>query len=183
MDNTIYLVGQISGNDLESYEWRERISDYFKDKSSIKIIDPCNNPFNQAWKDMNGSAIEQTRAQRSNILAEQTDGKDEHEVLWLTRTHGIDLLVPKDREYVKQSNIIIANMNQYDPAKPLLGSFFELAWAYDSPEKSVIGIFDGDPKSDYSCNHPFVRSVIDVWVVDDKSACILLEHYFTEVTD
>jgi hypothetical protein len=184
MKHTIYLVGQISGYNPKSYEWRENVREHFEGlEGYFEIFDPCDNKFNQSWKTLNGKASADERKLRGEVLSESLEGKEEGEILWITRTKGIGLLVPKDREFVRRADIILADMNHYDPNKPILGSFFELAWAYDAPEKSVIGIFDGDPKDNYTCNHPFVKAAVDVWVRDEKSACILIEHYFTKASD
>jgi hypothetical protein len=186
MKHRIYLVGQISGYNPKSYEWRENVRKYFHNlevEGLFEIYDPCDNKFNQSWKTLNGKATAEERKLRGEVLSESLEGKEEGEILWITRTKGIGLLVPKDREFVRRADIILADMNHYDPNKPILGSFFELAWAYDAPAKSVIGIFDGNPKDNYICNHPFVKAAVDVWVKDEKSACILIEHYFTKASE
>jgi nucleoside 2-deoxyribosyltransferase len=183
MKHKIYLVGQISGYNPKSYEWRENVRKYFEGlEDHFEIFDPCDNVFNQSWKTLNGQASSEERKMRGEVLSESLDGKEQGEILWITRTQGIGLIVPKDREFVKQADIILADMNHYDTNKPILGSFFELAWAYDAQEKSVIGIYDGYPKDNYICSHPFVKATVDVWVRDEKSACVLLEHYFVKAS-
>jgi hypothetical protein len=120
---SIYLVGQISPKFKETYEWRERVRDYFSVKSHVRIdgtpnltiyerqkiniIDPCNNSFNKKVLDENRYAI-------------TID----------SRSKGLDLLVSKDLNAVKRSSIAIVNMNHYDINKPMLGSFFELGWYF-----------------------------------------------------
>jgi len=166
---TIYLVGQISPKFKETYEWRKRVREYFSRKPHVKvvgnvsiplykrpeidIIDPCCNPFNQKLLQENNYAINNT-----------------------DRTFGLNLLVPKDLSYVQRSSIGLVNMNHYDLKKPLLGSFFELAWYQLYPEKAVIAFTD-DP-DDYQCQHPFVQRVVDVWCKDEKQACDLIDNYF-----
>ncbi len=66
-----------------------------------------------------------------------------------------------------------------DEEKPILGSFFELAWYYTMPEKTVIGIFDGDPNEAIQCKHPFVQEAVTTWVKTPKEACYLTLHYFS----
>jgi len=149
---TVYLVGQISPKFEITYQWRENVIERFKDVE-IKFINPCANQFNK-------------NVLKKKVYAVHARGRQE----------GIDLLVPKDRTFVKRSSICIANMNQYDPNKPLLGSFFELAWYYDSPEKAVIGFASN--LNDYLCQHPFVQQAVNVWVNDEYEACDLIEKYF-----
>jgi hypothetical protein len=68
-------------------------------------------------------------------------------------------------------------MNIYSPEKPMIGTLFEMAWAYDKPGTMIIGIFDGDPKENFICNHPFVSQSIQTWVQNEKEACLLLDRF------
>ena len=154
---TAYLVGQISKDVEETYLWRERVRHHFYDNPKVDIIDPCFNQFNQA------------------ILSSKVDDEQRMKVY---RKMGTDVLVPKDYTYVLKSTMAVANMNHYDPKKPILGSFFELAWYFANPQKTVIGIFDGNPKNDIICNHPFVRQAVDTWVKNDEEACKLIEYFY-----
>jgi len=151
-----YLVGQISPKFPVTYEWRRKIEQHFKENDEIDFINPCRNPFNQKGLKKNSYAV--TREKRS---------------------FGIDLLVPKDRSFVKRSTMAIVNMNQYDVDKCLLGSFFELAWYYDHPEKAVIAF--ADDLNEYQCQHPFVQQSVTTWARDVGEACYLVEKYFTSV--
>jgi hypothetical protein len=156
MKETIYLVGQISPKYEESYQWRKNVRERLGSDPNIDIIDPCCNPFNK------------------RVLEEKS-----YAVLKTRRVNGIDVLPPKDYTYCKKSTIAIANMNQYDPGKPLLGSFFELAWYYTMPDKTVIG-FASD-LNDYLCQHPFVKQAVHTWCNDEQEACDIVEKYFKTV--
>jgi len=156
MNQTIYLIGQISSAAPESYKWRARVREYFNNSNSWRIIDPCHNAFNRS------------------VQTEFTTREKVYE------TAGVDLIVPKDRMAVKRSSICFANFHRYDPKKALIGTMFELAWYADSPDKAVIGIFDGDYTSDEYCRHPFVRNAVHTWVRDELEACKLSERYFTD---
>lgn len=198
MSQTIYLIGQIAASAPESYEWRKRVREYFAnrngndfkseasivEKSAImpsydpfeeegkidlplmvlstpreptwKIIDPCHNAFNEG------------------VRTEETAREEVYE------TSGVDLIVPKDRMAVQRSSIGFANFHRYDPNKALIGTMFELAWYADSPDKAVIGIFDGDHLTDEYCRHPFVRDSVHTWVKDEIEACKIVERYFTD---
>lgn len=159
MKDKVYLIGQISVNVPETYEWRKRIRAHFMEDRQFEFIDPCKNEFNQS------------------IAKEYGDGSDRDRTK-VYKTGGISLLVPKDKMYVLKSTISIANLNHYDPEKPLVGTMFELAWYHDNNHKAVIGIFDGDPTQDKYCNHPFVKSVINCWTKNEEEACEVLEKYF-----
>ena len=153
--NVIYLVGQISPKFPKTYKWREYIEQYFSGYEEIEIINPCNNDFNrQLLKDKKYAITNESR------------------------TNGIDLLVPKDYQFVQRSNIAIVNMNHYDINKPMIGSFYELAWYYSQPSKAVIAFADNF--NDYQCQHPFVKDSITTWCKDETEACQFVEYYFTE---
>lgn len=149
-----YLVGQISPKYAITYEWRKYIRKQMKSFEEIGFIDPCANPFNQ--KVLNQKRYAVTKDKRS---------------------FGIDVLPHKDYTFVLESNIAIVNMNQYDLDKPLLGSFFELAWYFAHPEKTVIGF--ADDLNSYICQHPFVQGAVNVWCSDEVDATYLLKKYFT----
>jgi len=166
MKELVYLVGQISPKYEVTYQWRKNVIDYFIETVNgfqvtnaahqIDFINPCSNPFNK------------------KVLE-----KAEYAVQKKKRSWGIDLLVPKDNSYVRRSSIGMVNMNQYDPDKPLLGSFFELAWYFMHPEKAVIAF--ADDRNSYLCQHPFVQQTVNVWCNDEYEACQLLEKYFIDV--
>jgi len=153
---TIYLVGQISPKFEETYLWRKKVTEELKGK--FNIIDPCSNNFN------------------SKLLEDK-----KYAVNGNSREFGIDVLVPKDLTSVLRSDIAIVNLNQYDPSKPLLGSFFELAWYYMYPEKTVIGF--AKDLNDYKCQHPFVQQAVNAWCHDEEQVCYLVEKYFTSMDD
>lgn len=150
---TIYLVGQISPKKPITYDWRVKVEQNLAPRTDIEIINPCANNFNQ------------------ESLKNGTYAVTEH-----YRVDAIDVLVPKDRTYVMRSDIAIVNMNQYDENKPLLGSFFELAWYRDYPEKTVIAFADN--LNEYSCQHPFVQQSVTTWCNNEEEACYIVNRYF-----
>jgi hypothetical protein len=159
MKEIIYLVGQISADKPETYEWRKRVVEYFKDYPQFELINPCGNSFN------------------ANVLKE--GGTDVYRTK-VYKTKGIELLVPKDYSYVERSTMCIANLNQYDPNKPILGSFYELAWYYTMPSKVVVGVFSGDPTTNIHTNHPFTRASVNTWVENEIEAAELLRYYYED---
>lgn len=158
MKNVAYLVGQISPKYPITYEWRKDISFLIKASSEldIEVLNPCSNNWNEDLLCNSKYAI---------------NGKD--------RSFGMDIIVPKDRMFVKRSTIAIVNLNQYDSDKPLLGSFFELAWYYDSPDKTVIAF--ADDLNSYICQHPFVKQTVTSWCSDQREAYELLLKFFSGV--
>lgn len=165
MKERIYLIGQISVDKEITYKWRREVREIFKDlKGEFEMIDPCDNEFNKSSKNFNGNNSDPQR-------------------LKIYKTKGIGLIVPKDHSYVLRSTGCIANMNQYDKDKPMIGTLFELAWYYQNPEKCVIGVFDGDPCNDVHCNHPFIKETVDVWCKDHLEAAKLLRDYYKRDVD
>ncbi len=154
--NIVYLIGQISVDAEDTYNWRQEVVMNLGNHPQFELINPCNNEFNKDVK---------------------KQGKDPLR-LKVYKTSGVDVIVPKDRTYVANSTMAFANFNIYDSEKPFIGTMFELAWYYDSPDKCVIGIVDDNPKNHVLANHPFVRSTVDVWVKTIEEACDLAKQYF-----
>lgn len=149
-----YLVGQISPKFSITYDWRDYVvitMEKFKDQ--IEFINPCANAFNK------------------EVLKNK-----EYAITKENRSFGIDVLPHKDLKFVLESSIALVNMNQYDPDKPLLGSFFELAWYFMYPEKTVIAF--ADDLNSYLCQHPFVQGAVCTWCDTVEEATYLLQRYF-----
>lgn len=154
----IYLIGQITSHP-ETYEWRRRVRERFKEHDKFNFFDPCNNMFS-----------------KSVLKASKGDVEGFKKLAAWNSFSGI--LVPRDMSFVLNSDIALANLNSYSEDKPLIGTFFELAWYKMNPEKTVIGIFDGEPTESFVCQHPFVRSAIHAWTKNEKQACDILEEFF-----
>ncbi len=160
MNRYLYLVGQITAN-RETYIWRSWVSDYFKNDEQIEVIDPCNNKFSKEMLEIALSANTEFRA-------------------ITTWNKYSNILTSRDLDSVLMSDIGLANLNIYDPEHPFIGSFFELCCYYMNPEKTVIGIFDGNPEEDSICCHPFIRQTVDVWTKNVRQACELIDSFFKE---
>lgn len=157
--NIIYLVGQICG-EKETYEWRRRFANHFRmDKERFEILDPCACDFSQ-------SAIEIYEKHLVSF------GK------YVSRSKHSNLLVPRDKSFVDYSDICVVNLNHYCLETPMIGSFFELAWYFENPEKPVIAIYDGDPKENYICNHPFVKQTVHTWTQDVSECVYVIKNFF-----
>jgi len=156
MSELIYLVGQISPKYPVTYQWRKNLEEYFKNESSIKFINPCNNPFNKKMLEEKEYAVSKER-----------------------RVNAIDVLTSKDNTFCKKSSMAIVNMNQYDPTKPLIGSYFELAWYFEMPCKTIIGF--AEDLNDYQVQHPFVQGAVTVWCKNEYEAAAIVEQYFLTV--
>jgi len=156
MSELIYLVGQISPKFEETYQWRVNIRDRFKGRKDIQFIDPCDNPFNQ-------------QVLHEKEYAISNDGRIEG---------GMEVLPPKDLTYILRCSIAIVNLNHYDLQKELLGSYFEMAWLYLHPEKTVIAFANN--LNSYNCKHPFVSQSVHTWCRNEYEAAAILDKYFVE---
>ena len=154
----VYLIGQIT-SDPETYEWRRRVRKRFEEHETFRFFDPCNNMF-------------------SKSVLKTSDGNVESFKNFAAGNSFSSILVPRDMSFVLNSDVAIANLNIYTKDKPLLGTFFELAWYKMNPEKTVIGIFDGDPQENFICMHPFVKSAVHVWTRNEQQSCDILEEFF-----
>ena len=152
----IYLVGQISPKFEVTYQWRRNMIEQFLAIPEIEFINPCANPFNK------------------KVLEEK-----EYAVSRKRRVNAIDVLPAKDYTFCKRSSMAVVNMNHYDVAKPMLGSFFELSWYYTMPEKTVIGF--AKDLNDYQVQHPFVQQAVTTWCHNEIEAAAIIEKYFTTV--
>lgn len=177
---TIYLAGQISTKNLETYKWRERFIEEFKERENVDIINPCKNEFNQE--------IAKNQTPREEYLYQE----------------NIQLVVPKDRRAVIRSSIVVINLIPYEVEKMYLGSLFELAWTYEDMSKTVIGISPtltrdenwGYFKALHSLenplilsqeqmkiidtfeHYPFINQRINTWVEDEIEAAEVIKRFF-----
>jgi len=149
---TIYLVGMICANE-ETANWRERVRKRLNkyDYAGIQVIDPFN-------------------TEMGIHLLRKTKGNEKEFTKYAVATNA-PLILPKDRNFVRLADFIFADLNIYSDEKPIIGSYFELAWAYDQPYTSVIGIYNGDPNQAFHCKHPMVAGAVDLWVKNDEEAC------------
>jgi hypothetical protein len=153
-----YLIGQITA-DVETYNWRKRIRERFNEHEKIKFYDPCSNTFSK-------SILKQSKG--------TVDGFKK--VVRLNGNAGI--LPVRDASFVFSSDGAIANLNIYTKEKPLIGTFFELAWYRMCPDKTVIGIYDGVPQKAFQCYHPFVWNAVHTWVRNEEEAGDVLMDFF-----
>lgn len=71
----------------------------------------------------------------------------------------------KDYSAVYRADIVLVNLTAYE-GRPLCGTYFELAWAFDW-KTPIIAFFEGEGLLD----HPFVHTVITERAADLPEAC------------
>jgi len=147
----VYLCGNIS-TDPETYAWREKATLLLK---GYRMLNPARNKFNQQLlKDHNSDP-----------------NKFTHEAL--KRSQGI--LIIKDFNLVQQADIILANLTLITPEKPLIGSVYELAWAW-LLKKPVIAII----ADNLYCQHPFPVETFSATASNLEEACKIIRTFFAE---
>lgn len=134
-DMTIYLAGYISGSVIEQcVEWRKKIREIY-DNWKGKRYPIC-------WLDpLNGENYSEVSLDGSN------------------GTIPKNAIVHKDYMCVKNSDLIVANMNTFGQIRPPIGTICELAWAFEF-HKPIIMITDD---SNY-INHPFISYFVSWYV-------------------
>jgi len=145
----VYLAGQMAP-DPRTHIWRDAFSDAMKHIHNVGILDPSTN----------------------EAFPKGVEGKEA-----IAAAHASSygkIIMPKDRAMVKEANIIVANLNHYDHDKLIAGTLFELAWAYDDSDTTVIVV--GTPlMAGPLLNHPFVTSTADIIVDTVEDAIHLVQ--------
>lgn len=147
----VYLAGYISGEHIKQcIEWRRKICDYFyknpKWHNQICFLDPlCGKNLESISLDGNKSNI----SSRAFML--------------------------RDYYGVKNADFLIVNLSIFDGKRPLIGTIFELAWAWQD-HKPVIAI--GIDKN--YIEHPFIQETVVaiVPIVEDLLESELIKYYF-----
>ena len=151
MRKVVYLAGNIS-SDPETYTWRDRAIKLLR---GYRVLNPAGNPFNKK-------------------LIKYYDGKSE-EFLKSAIKQSQGILIVKDFNLVKNSDIILVNLGLITPEKPPLGTVYELAWAWYL-KKPVVAIV-GD---NLYCKHPFTVATFSATAENLEDACKVIKEFFEE---
>jgi nucleoside 2-deoxyribosyltransferase len=133
----IYLAGLISTEKPESIQWR---LDATANLHDFIILSPMRGKQNLSAASKDGGITSETNTSKDIIL------RDYHDVM--------------------EADLILFNLNTWESQRPLLGTIYELAWAWEHKKRSFAVCED----KDYLMrNHPFVKETIS--------------HYFTNLKD
>ena len=152
---TIYLAGYISGKKIkECSEWRKRVREHY-----------------EHWR----KPIRNDKGKKVGIMEER------YPICWLDPLNGKDFedidskglhakgvtneaIVHRDYNCVKSADLIIANLDTFGCIRPLTGTMFDLAWAYDSHKPVIVITTEPNYK-----NHPFITETASLIIpsVDD----------------
>jgi nucleoside 2-deoxyribosyltransferase len=135
----IYLAGYIHGKNIDKCsEWRVKLRDFYIRKVwDITWLDPLNG---------------------KNFAEITEDG--------LKSSVPYSAIFDRDLSSVRNSDLIIANMNTFGSSRPPIGTISELAWA-GLMQKPIVMITD---ELNY-IEHPFMKKMVS-WVVPDVETLI-----------
>lgn len=125
----IYLAGYIQGSKIEEcIAWRKKIRETYdnwkgKERYPITWLDPLNG---------------------QNFATITPDG--------LKSSIPPKALVMRDFNCIKESNIIIANLDTFGEERPLTGTMYELAWAWYLKKITIVITDELHYKE-----HPFIK--------------------------
>ena len=140
----IYLAGYINNNVMEEcIQWRKLIKDHYNnwkgnEKYPIIFFDPLNS---KEYEKIKGDGCE-------------ADGIPAHAI------------IQRDYQCVIKSDLIIVHLDTFGQSRHPIGSYCELAWAYE--HKIPIVIISSDPT--YK-KHPFT-SYMASWIVESAEELI-----------
>lgn len=146
----IYLAGNIS-SDPATYKWRDKATKLLEEEYTV--LNPANNKFNRG------------------LLKAYKENPEEF------KKGAIDkrILVVKDYQLVAGSDIILVNMQIITPEKPVIGTLFELAWAWYLKIPVIAIIADN-----WFCQHPFTVASFSATADSLEEAVHLIKYFFNE---
>ena len=131
---TSYLAGYISGAKIsECTEWRKRIRSYYLNKGwdQLVFLDPLNGDERETIDD-------------EGLSSSVIPGK---------------ALVYRDYQSVKNSDLIIANLDTFGQERPLTGTIYELAWAWNFKIPVIV-----ITENHRYIKHPFIQDTASMIV-------------------
>jgi len=146
----VYLAGFISGDQIaECTEWRKKIRSYYLTKGwdNLTFLDP-----------LNGN--ERNDISADGLTSQSIPGK---------------CLVHRDHQSVKNSDLLIVNVDTFGADRPLTGTIYELAWAWQY--KIPVIILGTNPNY---VNHPFIIDTASTFVetVDELIEKEYLKYFY-----
>lgn len=133
---TVYLAGLISTEFLASLEWRKLVTPVLREQG-FDVLDPLRGKEDLSYASMDGGLNHKDLTPSDIVLRDYND--------------------------VKNSDIILMNLNTFGSTRPLLGTIAELAWAWYL-RIPVVAVASSDDK--LMRNHPFVKEFVAHYCVD-----------------
>jgi hypothetical protein len=164
---TIYLAGYISGQKMEECSsWRKKIREHYENWTT-PIID-----------DRNGKIIGYNTMRYPICWLDPLNGKDFEDIdSEGLKAKGVtpEAIVHRDYNCVRTADLIVANLDTFGCTRPLTGTMFELAWAYESRKPVIVITQEANYK-----HHPFITETASVIVstVNELLEKKLINYFF-----
>jgi nucleoside 2-deoxyribosyltransferase len=150
----VYLAGFISTDHPETFTWRQEawqrlLAMFPLDQADFEVLSPLRG--------------------KENLGSVTKDGG-----ITTTKNTSRDIIL-RDFHDVKRSDVILVNLENYGSTRPLLGTIYELAWAwiFDLPVVAICS------KDNYLMrNHPFVIETVGHYFETTKEACDFVAEYY-----
>ena len=142
---TIYLAGLIATDHLETFEWRKEALLELRDL--FDVLSPLRGKEQLSTDD--GGVTSNMHTNRDIILRDYND--------------------------IVKSDVVLVNLETYGSKRALLGTIYELAWAWHR-RLPVVAIAAED--NYLMRRHPFVEQTVCHYHLTVKSACRFINEYF-----
>lgn len=148
------MAGLISTDHPKSLEWRREVTPTLEE-AGFEVRDPL--------------------AGKGNIKCLTSDGG-----MTVTNTPNRAILL-RDRQDVREADIILANLDLFDSGRPMLGTIAELGWAWDAqkPVVAYVPLLGDHPKPiDKGGKIVFVFASLEEHEKRKKHISLMLGHPF-----
>jgi nucleoside 2-deoxyribosyltransferase len=95
----------------------------------------------------------------------------------VAKTQGRNLLKAKDYKMIEICSIMVANLDFYTDAKPMIGTVMELEWAFRVFNIPVIAIAS-DPDNNPYALHPWINQHVGAIVGSVEEVVELIRNFF-----
>ena len=143
---SVYLSGHINIDVPATLEWRKEAEKALAMRDDIRCLNPMRG------KEPKGEDTSYSIAGRT--------AKD---------------IILRDYQDVKSADVVLLKLGTYGSELPWIGTFYELAWAWDN-KIPVVAFAENEGGKDFPINHPFMEETITHLSTDLNSA---LEHIIT----
>lgn len=146
----IYLAGYINNEVIEEcWEWRKQIALHYNSNpkwhGDISFLDPLNGEIGNITEEGLKCAV---------------PGK---------------ALIHRDYNSVKSANLIVANLDTFGEMRPMVGTLYELAWAWEAKKPTIV--ITNEDKYKF---HPFIVDTASIIVasVNEMLEKKMIDYFF-----
>jgi len=148
---TVYLAGLISTHKPESLAWRKQAEAALREHG-FEVLSPLRGKEALASESKDGGITTSGSTSRDIILRDYRD--------------------------IVRSDAILMHLSAFGSERPLIGTMFELAWAWMLDKPVVAVVPEGDPQEYLLRNHPFVvQSVAHYCATVEEAVDFIVRYY------